>query len=41
MSRNTMSLTKFGIDNGPHNMDGRRLLARAELNGSKHSQAAR
>ncbi len=28
MSRNNMSLTKFGIDDGPHNMDGLRLLAR-------------
>jgi hypothetical protein len=28
MSRKAMSLTKFGIDDGPHNMDGLRLLAR-------------
>ena len=28
MSRKNMSLTKFGIDDGPHNMDGLRLLAR-------------
>jgi hypothetical protein len=28
MSRNTKPLTKFGIDDGPHNMDGLRLLAR-------------
>jgi hypothetical protein len=28
MSRKAMSLTKFGIDDGPHNMDGPRLLAR-------------
>jgi hypothetical protein len=28
MSSNNMSLTKFGIDDGPHNMDGLRLLAR-------------
>jgi hypothetical protein len=28
MSPKTMSLTKFGIDDGPHNMDGLRLLAR-------------
>ena len=28
MSRRNMSLTKFGIDDGAHNMDGLRLLAR-------------
>jgi hypothetical protein len=28
MSRKSRSLTKFGIDDGPHNMDGLRLLAR-------------
>jgi hypothetical protein len=28
MSRKNMSLTKFAIDDGPHNMDGLRLLAR-------------
>ena len=28
MSGNNRSLTKFGIDVGPHNMDGLRLLAR-------------
>ena len=28
MSRRKMSLTKFGVDDGPHNMDGLRLLAR-------------
>jgi hypothetical protein len=28
MSHNNMSLTKFGVDDGPHNMDGLRLLAR-------------
>ena len=28
MSPKNMSLTKFGIDDGPHNMDGLRLLAR-------------
>ena len=28
MSRKNMSLTKFGIDDGQHNMDGLRLLAR-------------
>jgi hypothetical protein len=28
MSRKNMSLTKFAIDGGPHNMDGLRLLAR-------------
>ena len=28
MSRKNMSLTKFGIDDGPHNMDGLRVLAR-------------
>ena len=28
MSRKSMSLTKFGIDDSPHNMDGLRLLAR-------------
>ena len=27
MSRKNTSLTKFGIDGGPHNMDGLRLLA--------------
>ena len=28
MSRKNVSLTKFGIDDGPHNMDGLRFLAR-------------
>jgi len=28
MSRQDLSLTKFGIDDSPHNMDGLRLLAR-------------
>jgi hypothetical protein len=28
MSLANLSLTKFGIDDGPHNMDGLRLLAR-------------
>ena len=28
MSRKNMSLTKFAIDDGPHNMDGLRLFAR-------------
>jgi hypothetical protein len=28
MARNNMRLTRFGIDDGPHNMDGLRLLAR-------------
>jgi hypothetical protein len=28
MSGKNMSLAKFGIDDGPHNMDGLRLLAR-------------
>jgi len=28
MSRKDLSLTKFGIDDSPHNMDGLRLLAR-------------
>ena len=28
MSRKNLSLTKFGIDDSPHNMDGLRLLAR-------------
>ena len=28
MSRRDLSLTKFGIDDSPHNMDGLRLLAR-------------
>ena len=28
MSRKNISLTKFGIDDGPHNMDGLRLLSR-------------
>ena len=28
MSRKNLSLTKFGIDDGPHNMDGLRVLAR-------------
>jgi len=28
MSSKNMSLTRFGIDDGPHNMDGLRLLAR-------------
>jgi hypothetical protein len=28
MSRKNTSLTKFGVDDGPHNMDGLRLLAR-------------
>jgi hypothetical protein len=28
MPRKSMSLTKFAIDEGPHNMDGLRLLAR-------------
>jgi hypothetical protein len=41
MSRKNMSLTKFGIDDGPHNMDGLRLLGGTELNGSKRSSAAR
>jgi hypothetical protein len=31
-----MSLTKFGIDDGPHNMDGLRLLAR---DGTKRVEA--
>ena len=38
MSRKNMSLTKFGIDDGPHNMDG---LRGTELTGSKRSSAAR
>jgi hypothetical protein len=28
MASNKLTLTRFGIDNGPHNMDGLRLLAR-------------
>ena len=28
MSRKNLLLTKFGIDDSPHNMDGLRLLAR-------------
>ena len=28
MSRQHLSLTKFGIDDSPHNVDGLRLLAR-------------
>lgn len=28
MSRKSTSLAKFGVDDGPHNMDGLRLLAR-------------
>ena len=28
MARDNTRLTRFGIDDGPHNMDGLRLLAR-------------
>jgi hypothetical protein len=36
MSRKNLSLTKFGIDDSPHNMDGLRLLAR---NGAERVEA--
>jgi hypothetical protein len=36
MKRKSMALTKFGIDGGPHNMDGLRLVAR---DGTKRVEA--
>ena len=36
-----MSLTKFAVDDGPHNMDGYGFSPGTEQNGSKRSSAAR
>src|ERR1043165_1987820 len=36
MASNKLTLTRFGIDDGPHNMDGLRLLAR---NGKEQVEA--
>jgi hypothetical protein len=41
MSRRNMSLAKFGIDDGPHNMEGLRLLVRDGTERLRRSWAGR